>query len=193
MPAERNYPETDDQPDTQPSAGEGRKRLLDPLERNIEALMRRRLEEAKNADAETRIAQAITNFTGSMLFVYLHLTIFGFWILANLGLFPIVRPWDPSMVVLAMIASVEAIFLSTFVLISQNRMAAAADKRADLNLQISLLNEHETTKLIALVSAIADRLEVSTGIDEEVKELQKEVTPEAVLDRIVGVEESNCQ
>jgi uncharacterized membrane protein len=193
MPAERNYPETDDQPDTQPSAGEGEKRLLDPLERNIEALMRRRLEEAKNADAETRIAQAITNFTGSMLFVYLHLAIFGFWILANLGLFPIVRPWDPSMVVLAMIASVEAIFLSTFVLISQNRMAAAADKRADLNLQISLLNEHETTKLIALVSAIADRLEVSTGVDEEVKELQKEVTPEAVLDRIVGVEESNSR
>jgi uncharacterized membrane protein len=193
MPAERNYPETDDQPDTQPSAGEGEKRLLDPLERNIEALMRRRLEEAKNADAETRIAQAITHFTGSMLFVYLHLAIFGFWILANLGLFPIVRPWDPSMVVLAMIASVEAIFLSTFVLISQNRMAAAADKRADLNLQISLLNEHETTKLIALVSAIADRLEVSTGIEEEVKELQKEVTPEAVLDRIVGVEESNSQ
>ena len=48
-----------------------------------------------------------------------------------------------------MIASVEAIFLSTFVLISQNRMQAAADKRADLDLQISLLAEHEVTKLAA--------------------------------------------
>ena len=63
-------------------------------------------------------------------------------------LIPGVPRWDPSFVVLAMMASVEAIFLSTFVLISQNRMAAAADKRADLDLQISLLAEHEVTKLV---------------------------------------------
>ena len=56
-----------------------------------------------------------------------------------------------------MIASVEAIFLSTFVLISQNRMAAAADKRADLDLQVSLLAEHEVTKLVTLVSGLPTR------------------------------------
>jgi uncharacterized membrane protein len=66
---------------------------------------------------------------------------------ANLGLVPGVPAWDSSFVALAMLASVEAIFLSTFVLISQNRMAAAADKRADLDLQISLLAEHEVTRL----------------------------------------------
>jgi hypothetical protein len=66
---------------------------------------------------------------------------------------------------LAMVAFVEAIFLSTFILITQNRMAAAADKRADLDLQINLLSEHEVTKLVALVSAIADRLDVKTEID----------------------------
>jgi uncharacterized membrane protein len=86
-----------------------------------------------------------------------------------------------------MAASVEAIFLSTFVLISQNRMAAEDDKRADLNLQISLLNEHETTKLIALVSAIAKRLEVHTEIDAEVPELEEDVAPEAVLDRLASM------
>ena len=53
-----------------------------------------------------------------------------------------------------MMAPVEAIFLSTFVLISQNRMAAAADRRADLDLQISLLAEHEITKLATLAAAI---------------------------------------
>ena len=52
-----------------------------------------------------------------------------------------------------MVASVEAIFLSTFVLITQNRMAAAADKRAELDLQISLLAEHEVTRIVAIVSA----------------------------------------
>ena len=71
--------------------------------------------------------------------------LFGFWIVANLDWVPGVPAWDPSFVVLAMAASVEAIFLSTFVLISQNRMAA--DKRADLDLQVSLLAEHEVTRL----------------------------------------------
>jgi uncharacterized membrane protein len=62
------------------------------------------------------------------------------------------KPFDPSFVVLAMFASVEAIFLSTFVLISQNRMNAQADKRAELDLQVSLLTEHEVTRLITLVT-----------------------------------------
>ena len=66
--------------------------------------------------------------------MYLHLLVFGVWVIANLGWIPAVPAWDRSFVVLAMLASVEAIFLSTFVLITQNRMAAAADQRADLDL-----------------------------------------------------------
>ncbi len=134
--------------------------LSSVLERNIQALKARREREEAEATAEERIADAITRLTGSMLFVYLHLAFFGFWIIANLGWVPGVPKWDESFVVLAMMASVEAIFLSTFVLISQNRMSSAADKRADLDLQISLLAEHEITKLAALVSAIADLLGV---------------------------------
>lgn len=158
--------------------------LSSVLERNIRALQHRREREEKNASMEERIAEAITRFTGSMRFVYLHLAGFGFWIVANLGWLPGVPAWDPSFVVLAMIASVEAIFLSTFVLISQNRMAAAADKRADLDLQISLLAEHEVTKLVTLTSAIADRLGVTTDVDAEVDEITRDVAPEAVLDEI---------
>jgi uncharacterized membrane protein len=93
-----------------------------------------------------------------------------------------VPQFDPSFVILAMVTSVEAIFLSTFILISQNRMAAAADKRADLDLQINLLSEHEVTKLIALVSLIADRMGIRTEVDREVDELKQDVAPEAVLD-----------
>src|SRR5918994_3795299 len=94
------------------------------LERNIQALQLRREREEREATAEERLAEAITRFTGSMRFVYLHLALFGFWVAVNLGWVPGVPAWDPSFVVLAMVASVEAIFLSTFVLISQNRMAA---------------------------------------------------------------------
>src|ERR671910_1102927 len=154
------------------------------LERNIRALELRREREEKEATAQERVAEAITRFTGSMRFVYLHLAFFGFWIVANLGWAPGVLAWDPSFVVLAMIASVEAIFLSTFVLISQNRMQAAADKRADLDLQISLLAEHEVTRLVTLVQAIAERLKVESDVDHELHEIKQDVAPEAVLDEI---------
>ena len=158
--------------------------LSSVLERNIQALKARREREEAEATGQERIADAITRFTGSMLFVYLHLAFFGFWILANLGWVPGVPKWDESFVVLAMMASVEAIFLSTFVLISQNRMSAASDKRADLDLQISLLAEHEITKLTALVSAIADRVGVEVKGDDELDEVKQDVSPEAVLDEI---------
>jgi uncharacterized membrane protein len=158
------------------------------LERNIRALQVRRQREEKEATLEERLADAITRFTGSMRFVYLHLVVFGFWIVANLGWVPGVPAWDPSFIVLAMIASVEAIFLSTFVLISQNRMAAAADKRADLDLQISLLAEHEVTRLVTLVSGIADRMGVRTEADSDLDEITQDVAPEAVLDELEAAE-----
>jgi uncharacterized membrane protein len=126
-----------------------------------------------------------------MTFVYIHLAFYGAWILVNLGLIRGVPKFDPSFVVLAMEASVEAIFLSTFVLISQNRMAAAADKRADLDLQISLLTEHELTKLSELVVQIAKRLEIQTDADPELQEVQQDVAPEAVLDEIEAQQQRN--
>jgi uncharacterized membrane protein len=158
------------------------------LERNIQALSERRKRDEVQATLQERVAEAITRFTGSMVFVYLHLAFFGFWIIANLGWIPGVPQWDDSFVVLAMWASVEAIFLSTFVLISQNRMQAAADKRADLDLQISLLAEHEITKLATLVSAMAEHMGVQTDMDQELSEIQQDVAPEAVLDEIEATE-----
>lgn len=158
--------------------------LNSALARNIRALAERRKEEAASATLEERIAGAVTSFTGSMRFVYLHMVLFGAWILLNLGVIPGVPQFDPSFVVLAMVASVEAIFLSTFVLISQNRMSAAADKRANLDLHISLLSEHELTKLAGVITVIAARLDVRTDADSEINEIKRDVAPEAVLDEI---------
>ena len=160
----------------------GPRSLNSALARNIEALRTRRAPEEAAASLQERVAGSITRFTGSMRFVYLHTFAYGFWILANLGWFPGVRPWDPTFVVLAMIASVEAIFLSTFILISQNRMSAIADRRAELDLQISLLAEHEVTKLVEMVAAIAEKVGVSPA--QEVDELKRSVAPEAVLDAL---------
>ena len=87
-----------------------------------------------------------------------------------------------------MMPSVEAIFLSTFVLISQNRMAVAADKRADIDLQISLLAEHEVTRLVTLVSGIADRMGVQTEANADLEEITQDIAPEAVLDELEETE-----
>jgi uncharacterized membrane protein len=73
-------------------------------------------------------------------------------------------------------------------LISQNRMAEAADKRADLDLHINLLAEHEVTKLVALVSALAHRNGVTAGVEGEIEELKQDVAPERVLDEIEEAE-----
>lgn len=160
------------------------------VDRNINALLARKREEERTKGIQDRLADIITRFTGSMVFVYLHLLFFGFWILINTGLFPIMPAFDPTMVILAMIASVEAIFLSTFVLISQNRMQALADKRAELSLHISLLAEHEVTRIIKLLTAIGLRLGVDESQNPELRELAKDVAPEKVLDRMNEMEKS---
>lgn len=161
--------------------GEG---LNSALENNIRAMVQRREHEAATAGIQERLAEAITAFTGSMTFVYLHLAAFAVWIGINTGWLPVVEPWDPSLVILAMAASVEAIFLTSFVLISQNRMAENDARRADLNLQISLLAEHETTRLVTMVSAIADHLGLSNVTGPELDELKKDVDPDTVLDEL---------
>lgn len=156
------------------------------LDRNITALCERRRNERTHAAAEERISRRITDFVGSMLFVHVHIALFGFWILANLGWIGL-EPWDPSMVGLAMIASVEAIFVSTFVLITQNRMARSADRRAELDLQISLLAEHEVTRLMALLGAVAAKLGVEQAPEEA--EVENDIAPEAVMQRIDEAED----
>ena len=86
--------------------------LSSALRKNIEALRERRKQEKRNASGEEKLADTITAFTGSMRFVYLHLVMYGIWIAWNLV--PGIPHFDPSFVILAMEASVEAIFLSTF-------------------------------------------------------------------------------
>src|SRR5689334_15923853 len=163
---------------------EARAGLSPALERNIRALVERQRSERAQATLQQKVADAITAFTGSMTFVYLHLTVFGFWIAANLHWIPGLPAWDESFVVLAMVASVEAIFLSTFVLISQNRLAADADKRAELDVQISLLTEHEITKVVGLLNEMAAKLNIDTDEKLELKEAASDIAPERVLDKI---------
>ena len=172
--------------------------LTGVVERNIRTLLERRRADDHRRGWEDRLSDGITRFTGSMRFVYLHLFVFGLWIVVNLPWSPLPR-FDPSYVVLAMVASVEAIFLSTFILITQNRITAEPDKRADLDLHISLLAEHEITRLIGLVTAMARQMGVPTAKDPELGELAQDVAPDNVLNAMeaprqqVSAEESRSR
>jgi uncharacterized membrane protein len=164
------------------------KTLASILRRNIEALEAHSRRERSQTPAQERIAHRITDFVGSMGFVYLHLVVVGGWLAVNLGLVPGVKPFDHGFFYLGTGASVEAIFISTFVLITQNRTAASSDRRERLDLQINLLAEHEITRLLSLVRAMAQEMGVEEGEDPELSELEREVAPEAVLEELMEEE-----
>jgi uncharacterized membrane protein len=93
-------------------------------------------------DAQDHLADRITTFAGSLKFVYLHAVWFGLWIVVNVGVFGQTDEFDKfPFGLLTMIVSLEAIFLSTFVMVSQNRQAARSDVRSELDFEANLRSE----------------------------------------------------
>jgi uncharacterized membrane protein len=161
------------------------------LRRNIEAMRAQRARDEAGASVGAKLATRITGLTGSLAFVAAHIALVAAWVAVNLGWVPGAPRFDPTFVILATVASVEAIFLSTFVLIAQNRLAAVSGKRADLDLQINLLAEYEITQLVKLATAIAQAMGVDRAYDPQLEHIAKEVAPEAVLEELDGLEESD--
>jgi len=153
------------------------------VERNIEKLLERQRAQARSRTPQQRLADTITTFAGTLVFVSLHALFVLAWVFINVGWTPL-EPFDPTFVILATVASVEAIFLTSFVLITQNKMQADADRRADLDLQVSLLAEHETTRLISITRRIANKIGVQLEDEGELDELENDIAPEQVLDSI---------
>jgi uncharacterized membrane protein len=159
--------------------------LADVIDRNITTLLRLRMEQARRRSLQSFLADAITSFSGRMAFIYLHVIWFGAWIAINQGLVPGMRRFDPFPYgLLTMVVSLEAIFLSTFVLISQNRLSDEADRRADLDLHIGLLTEHEVTRILQMLDAIQTKLGIESNADLELVQLEMETRPEDVLAEI---------
>lgn len=162
--------------------------LASIIEQNIHTIIHTRQTAASQRTTEERLADAITDFSGRMYFVYFHIVWFAVWILINLGYLGI-KPFDPyPFGLLTMVVSLEAIFLATFVLISQNRLSAEADRRADLDLQIGLLTEHELTRVLVMLDAIQDKLGIDNDEDQELLDLEKNVHPEDVLEEMERIQ-----
>jgi uncharacterized membrane protein len=135
-----------------------------------------------------RIANWISAFAGNMLYVWLHIAWFASWILLNtsfIGWRFDAFPYG----LLTMIVSLEAIFLSTFVLISQNRQSLMADKRSKIDLQVNLISELEVTKVMALVSDIHQHLGLTKGQDVEVQRMQEPTHVARVADAVDAAEQ----
>ncbi|MFG2779721.1 DUF1003 domain-containing protein [Streptomyces prunicolor] len=115
---------------------------MDPLNPAELPLRQERVVFARMRSTQDRVADAITAFAGTMLFVYIHALWFAVWIALNEGLLGRAGIFDPYPYgLLTMIVSLEAIFLSTFVMVSQNRQAARENVRADLDFETNLRSE----------------------------------------------------
>jgi len=160
------------------------------IERNIRTIIQLRLKAARERSSQDRAGDAITSFSGSMAFVYLHVAWFSIWVLLNTGRFG-VHPFDPFPYgLLTMVVSLEAIFLSTFVLITQNRLGDEVEHRADLDLHIGLLAEHELTRVLQMLDAIQEKLGVENHAASELADLEMETKPEDVLAEIARLQRS---
>jgi uncharacterized membrane protein len=143
-------------------------------EQNVETIAGMERTAIDRRTLSERMSEGTTRFIGSMTFVGLQLLGFAVWFGINLRLVPGIHPFDPfPFGILTLVVSSEAILLSIFVLMSQNRMSRQANQRAHLNLQINLLAEQETTRLLQEVRRIADRLGVEKAADEEIEHMSQ--------------------
>lgn len=152
-------------------------------QRNVEVIAQLEAAAQSKINSSDKIIHAITSFCGSMPFVWLHAVWFGGWLLWN-GLLPI-KHFDPHPYpVLTLIVALEAIFLATFILISQNHEAKIIERRSHLDLQINLLTEQENTKILSLLMQIAEKLEVDISSDPDVRILEEATRPEQLIEQI---------
>jgi uncharacterized membrane protein len=111
-----------------------------------------------------RVSDSITRFAGSTTSIILHIIWFSIWIIVNAGRIDGIKPFDPyPFIFLTLVVSIEAIFLSIFVLISQNRMTHLADRRAHLDLQVNLLAEQENTIILRMLETLCEKEGIATG------------------------------
>ena len=156
-------------------------------EQNVETVTRLEEEARKQRTPSDRVAEKIANFCGSMTFVWVHVVWFGGWILLNL--IPGIRHVDPfPFTFLTLIVSLEAIFLSTFILISQNLDSRISERRSHLDLQLNLLSEQENTKMIVMLHAIAAKVGAELTQDPNIKALSEETQPERLIEQIAARE-----
>lgn len=152
-------------------------------QQNVSAIVK--LDEAarRHRTFSDRLAAAVAAFCGSIVFLWTHVLWFAGWILFNS--IPGWAHFDPyPFTFLTFVVSLEAIFLSTFILISQNQETRLSERRNHLDLQINLLAEQENTKILNMLTAIASAVGADVSDDPEAAILEQATRPESLVKQI---------
>ena len=158
------------------------------IERNVDTVLKLEAAAREQRTSTDLIAERIANFCGSMTFVWVHVIWFGGWIIVNV--IPGIKHIDPfPFTFLTLVVSLEAIFLSTFILISQNHDTKISERRNHLDLQSNLLSEQENTRMLAMLEAIAEKVGADVSDDPQLEELRQETQPEKLAAQIERREE----
>ena len=156
------------------------------VEANIETVanLEREYEDAKRPI--DRLADRAGSFVGSLAFVVFQLGFIALWIIVNTGHARLIRPFDPyPFSLLSTVVSIEAVLLSTFVLMEQNGMRRRSEARDHLNLQVDLMAEKEITKVLQILQVLARRLDLRTVMnDQELKEMTEMTSVDTLASRI---------
>jgi uncharacterized membrane protein len=140
-----------------------------PTQFNIAAIAKLEEEALERRTTTERQSDAIVRFIGSIKVLALHLILVVIWSTVNLGLISNVKPFDPfPFGILALLVSSESVFLTIFVLISQNRMARQAERRSHLDLQVGMLAEQELTMMLQMLQKLCQH----AGVDVQSAALQ---------------------
>ena len=157
--------------------------VADVTRENVQAM--RKLDElavARRTVAD-RIAEFVARFCGSITFVWIHAAWFAAWLLWNA--LPVLPHFDPyPFTFLTLCVSLEAIFLSSFILISQNYEMRISERRSHLDLQINLLAEQENTKILQILDRMSRKMGLTEEDDPEVQVLEQATRPETLARQI---------
>ncbi len=160
------------------------KPLANETGNNVKKIVKIENAQKQNRSVGEKISEAIAAFCGSMVFVYVHIVWFGGWIVIN-SIIPGLQ-FDPfPYTFLTLVVSLEAIFLSTFILISQNHETKLTERRNHLDLQINMLAEQENTKILEILGLIAEKVGIATD-DPAIEFLKEEIDPETLVEQIMA-------
>ena len=150
--------------------------------RNVKAICELEAKALASRSFSARIGDTIATQAGRMWFIAFHIVWFALWVTLNISAQRHLRPF--SFPLLTMIVSLESIFLSLFILMSQNRTGLQADQRNHLELQINLLSEDENTKMLQMLRALCEHHKLKIANDPEINAMTKRTEINDVLSEL---------
>jgi uncharacterized membrane protein len=155
--------------------------------KNVQAIADVELAALRRRSVGERFGDRVAARAGSINFVLFHAAWFVLWILVNANAIPGVPAFDPyPFAFLTLVVSLEAIFLSIFVLVSQNRMSRQAELRGHLDLQVNLLAEQESTAALHLLKTLCEHLGIDAATRSEDQRLLDKTNIKEILTELQG-------